>query len=376
MAKKAKKIFVGLSGGVDSSVAAALLIEQGYDVVPVFLKCWEDPLNVERGTPGTSLPGDCPWQEDQEAAYAVCEKLGITSRFQSWNFTEEFMETVVQYLVDEARLGRTGNPDVICNRTVKFGAFLERALAEGADAVATGHYARRSEARSREGRRVFQLLRPNCETKNDQTYFLWQLKQEQLLNALFPIGDFASKDAVREEARRRGLPSAERRSTRGICFVGKEIGYAGFLQRFLPKEQGAVVTTAGRVVGQHEGLAFYTLGQRQGIGISDAHGPYYVVEKDEERNTLVVAPPAEQYRLWQRDIVVRDANWISGAAPVMPLTCSAFVRHPQDTTVLCTVSRSGDRLQVQFAEPQYAPTPGQSVVFYDGDVVLGGAVIQ
>ncbi|OHA47811.1 MAG: tRNA 2-thiouridine(34) synthase MnmA [Candidatus Terrybacteria bacterium RIFCSPHIGHO2_01_FULL_48_17] len=357
MAKK-RNVYLGLSGGVDSSVAAALLLEQGYNVVPVFIKCWEN-----------EVLGECPWREDQDAAYAVAEKLGVTKQFRSWNFEREFFQDVVQYLVEEAKRGRTGNPDVVCNRTIKFGVFLDRALAEGADFVATGHYAR---VRGTED--GVQLLRPKCEWKNDQTYFLWQLTQKQLRQVMFPVGEFTSKDLVREEARRRGLDTANRRSTRGICFVGKT-PLQEFLGRFLPETPGPVVTTSGKVVGEHRGVNFYTLGQRKGIGVGDAHGPYYVKEKNTATNTLVVAPPAEMARIEKREVVVGDMNWISGTAPNFPFRARAYIRHPQPLQG-CRVQGTGDRITVLFDEPQWAPTPGQSVVFYDGEAVLGGGVIQ
>ena len=253
--------------------------------------------------------------------------------------------------------------------------------------MATGHYARLARTddqrqttdNSRESLVVgrWSLLRPHCAAKNDQTYFLWQLTQRQLRHVLFPIGEFPSKEAVREEAKRRGIPSADRRSTRGICFVGKDIGYAGFLEQFLDVEPGDVVTTSGRVVGQHRGAVFATLGQRQGIGVSDAHGPYYVVEKDLARNRLVVAPPAEAQQLYRNEVVVGGANWISGGAPALPIRCASFMRHPQERPVACTVSAIEEgRLRVRFDEPQYAPTPGQSVVFFLHDAVLGGGVMM
>ena len=358
-----KKVFLGLSGGVDSSVAAALLLDQGYDVVPVFLKCWEE----------SDFEGNCPWEEDQKMALEVAEKLGIADKFQSWNFSQEFFENVVQYLVDEAKEGRTGNPDVVCNRTIKFGAFLERAFNDGADFVATGHYARVRKIKS-----GFELLRPRCEAKNDQTYFLWQLNQNQLSRALFPIGEFENKEAVREEARRRGLPNAERKSTRGICFVGK-IGQAEFLSQFLPHRSGNVITTSGKVVGKHQGVNFYTLGQRQGIGVMGGGGPYYVIEKNEIRNELIVAPPAETPSLWKKEAIIGNLNWIFGKASNLPLRCSAFIRHPQPATVSCFVTYLPStifHLQVSFDEPQWAPTPGQSIVLYDDEVVLGGGAIQ
>jgi len=362
--EKKGTVYLGLSGGVDSAVAGARVLQQGYDVVPVFLKWWE---NVDAAA--------CPWKEDQEAALATAEALGISDAFRTWNFSEEFFQDVFTPLIEDAKAGFTGNPDADCNRVVKFGAFLNRALAEGADFVATGHYSRVRRAGDQ-----YELLRPLCEAKNDQTYFLWQLTQEQLARVLFPIGEFPSKEAVRAEAQKRGLPSADRKSTRGICGIEKRnyaSGYSDFLGEYIPGSEGDIVTTGNRVVGRHAGVARYTLGQRKGIGVIADGGPYYVVEKDFHANILRVASSAEaQSLLFKEEAFIRDVKWISGNAPAFPLQCSAFVRHPQIELVSCSVMREGETLRVRFDEPQWSPTPGQSIVLYDGDVVLGGGVIQ
>lgn len=393
MVEQRRTVFLGLSGGVDSAVAAALLLEQGYDVVPVFYKCWEE-LNAELS---------CPWREDQEAAFEVAKALGIADSFRSWNFTEEFTKGVIEKLADVARAGGTGNPDIDCNRIVKFGLFYECALAEGADFIATGHYARirclRDEAQPKtSSRRIqhppklpskvaagghhFQLLRARCAAKNDQTYFLAQaMTQEVLARTLFPIGEFESKEAVREEARRRKLSCADRRSSRGVCLVGKDgekADYAALLRHFIPAQEGAVVTTEGKRVGTHQGVPFYTRGQREGLGLTHAGGgPYYVVGKDLDENVLCVAPPADaQSLLWDSEITVKDMHWIAGHAPRFPLFCEAFVRHPQSKTIGCEIFQERQVVHISFSEPQRALTIGQSVVLYNDEIVLGGGTIS
>lgn len=413
-----KTVFLGLSGGVDSAVALSCLLNEGYRVVPVFLKWWE--AEAAPTVVGASLATDCPWREDQEAALAVAKHFGLEKEFRTWNFSREFFEYVLEPFIEDAKEGRTGNPDVGCNRVVKFGAFLKAALAEGADFVATGHYARvvrhtsawnnaKPDAKQRGNVSVVPrnyprgsaiLQRAKCAAKNDQTYFLWQLTQEQLARSLFPIGELGTKEDVREEARRLGLLVADRKATVGICGIDKRNyggGYAEFLKQYIPVEEGDIVTTAGKVVGKHQGLSFITYGQRQHLGqMTKADGgPFYAVKKDFQKNVLVVASPADaQQLLYSDEVFIGDVNWISGVEPKFPLQCEAFVRHPQDSTVRCTVAQisangkanthesvggnslSDLRIFVRFEEPQWALTPGQSVVFYQGDVVLGGGVMQ
>jgi len=362
-----QKIFAAMSGGVDSSVAAALLKERGFDVVGVHIKMWSDP----------SIP--CNFKEDRYDAMRVAEKIGIP--FQTWDFTEEYRRAVVEYMIREYAAGRTPNPDVACNRHIKFGIFLKRALELSADFVATGHYVRVKNPR----RRRFATLRDRQESRikrlamakdlnKDQSYFLWTLRQEQLLHCLFPIGEY-TKPKVREMARKLGLPTAEKKDSQGICFIG-EIDLTEFLKKHIPMRSGLIVTAGGRTVGEHQGLAFYTLGQREGLGTGGGGIQYYVAEKDFLRNALVVAEGPYDDKLFTREIAVADLNWISGIAPKFPLKCEARIRYRQPLQ-RCSAAAAvtSNQLSVIFDEPQRAVTPGQSIVFYRGQEMLGGGII-
>jgi len=352
---KKKKVFVAMSGGVDSSVTAALLHEQGYEVIGAHIKMWSDP----------SIP--CNFKEDRHDALRVAEKIGIP--FQTWDFTEEYRTAVVEYLIAEYAAGRTPNPDVMCNRHVKFGAFLRRALALGADYIATGHYARAVSKRPR-----VKLLQAK-DLNKDQSYFLWTLTQEQLRHCLFPIGGF-TKPEVRQMARRFALPTAEKKDSQGICFIG-EIDLNAFLKKYIPVRPGRVLTSSGKEVGAHEGLSFYTMGQREGLGTGGGGIPYYVAGKDFVTNTLVVAESPYDEKLFSSEITVSDISWIFGSPPRLPLQCEARIRYRQPLQS-CRVVRVtiSNRLSVIFDEPQRAATPGQSVVFYQGDEMLGGGIID
>ena len=378
-----KNIWIGLSGGVDSSVAAALLQEQGHDVTGVYLKCWEDTLP----------DGSCPWEEDQKDAQAVAGVLGIP--FRSINLVKPYRERVFQYMLDEYKAGRTPNPDVVCNREIKFGLFLEEALAADADAVATGHYARLAYKRSAANgnakpRETVQLL-AGVDGNKDQSYFLWQLKQEQLRHALFPIGHM-QKAQVRAEAQRRGLKTATKPDSTGVCFVG-EVPMQEFLERFIAPNPGPVLTSAGKQVGEHRGLHYYTIGQRKGIGVTGGGPPYFVAEKDEARNALVVVSPAEEGNsLYATELLADSVNWISptsslnGGGETSTINVLARIRYRQPLQHATVMQNGGGDLpagrqgpstiRVVFDEPQRAVTPGQSVVFYDGDIMLGGGVIR
>ena len=376
-----RKVFIGMSGGVDSSVTAALLKERGFDAVGVHIKMWSDP----------SIP--CNFKEDRYDAMRAAEKVGIP--FQTWDFTEEYRTAVVEYMIREYAAGRTPNPDVMCNRHVKFGIFLRRALELGADFVATGHYARLGREFKRLNVERFKLLQAR-DLNKDQSYFLWALTQDQLKHCLFPIGEYA-KPEVREMARKFGLPTAEKKDSQGICFIG-EIDLTEFLKKYIPVERGPVLTTSGREVGEHDGLAFYTIGQREGLGIGGGGIPYYVADKDFGRNALVVAEGPYDEKLFTRELAVLDVNWISGDAPKLPLRCAARIRYRQplqpcrveartnadfDMTRTCAEIdsasvRDGNKsasVRVIFDENQRAVTPGQSVVFYRGEEMLGGGVI-
>lgn len=357
-----KKVFLALSGGVDSSVAALLLLKRGYDVFPVFLKCWsEQSMNL----PSPIL--NCPWEEDLKFALAVCEKLGIENKFQTWNFEKEFFENVITYYIEEQKKGKTPNPDIVCNQKIKFGIFFNLAMEQGADFVATGHYARIKKTRS-----GFLLLRAKCESKNDQTYFLYRISQKQLSKTLFPIGEFESKEKVRQLAEKFCLPTAQRKSTRGICFVGKE-NQKKILFNFIPPHPGPIMTPDGKIVGEHLGVEFYTLGQRTGIGLWGGQKQrLYVIEKDFKKNILIVG---EASLLFKKEVFVGNLHWIL-EEPKFPVKCSTFLRHPQEKTVSTHLFKIKNNLiKVIFKKPQWAPTPGQSIVFYQGQKVLGGGII-
>lgn len=338
------RVFVALSGGVDSSVAAALLQEAGHEVVGAHLLCWDE----------------CEQKAERLDALRVAVKLGIP--FLTFDFRAQYKERIFDPAIREYARGQTPNPDVLCNREIKFGVFLETALRHGADYIATGHY-----ARSRPNNGEIQLLEGTDKTK-DQSYFLWMLRRYQLTRSLFPLGDFA-KSEVREIARRLELPTAEKKDSQGLCFVGK-INFAYFLRAFLPRQEGPVLLADGRVVGRHDGVAFYTIGQRHGLGIGGGT-PYYVAEKDVERNILLVGKGANDPVLFRRSILVDHLNWISDFRQG---PCQVRIRHRQ-ATVPALVTAEGRRARVCFDVPQRGVAPGQSAVFYDGEVVLGGGII-
>jgi tRNA-specific 2-thiouridylase len=349
---------VGLSGGVDSSGAAWLLKEQGHDVVGVFMKNWEDDDSEEY----------CTSRVDLVDAAAVADVIGID--LDAVNFAREYRERVFAHFLADYRAGRTPNPDVLCNSEIKFAAFLEHARTLGADRIATGHYARVRNA----GGRV-ELLKAVDHGK-DQSYFLHRLTQAQLAPAMFPLGDLHKRD-VRALARRVGIPTWAKKDSTGICFIG-ERPFRDFLARYLPRTPGPIVTAAGRVVGEHMGLAYYTLGQRQGLrigGVKSAQdGAWFVAGKDLAGNRLVVVQGHAHPALHRREVDAFDAHWIAGAPPTLPARLAAKTRYRMPDAP-CTLTRDGMRLHAVFDAPQWAPTPGQYLVVYDGETCLGGAVI-
>jgi tRNA-specific 2-thiouridylase len=353
------KIVVGLSGGVDSAVAALLLKRAGHDVTGLFMKNWEDDDDSEH----------CSTREDLVDAVAAAQTIGI--EVEAVNFAAEYRERVFASFLAEYRAGRTPNPDVLCNAEIKFKAFLDHALALGAERIATGHYARVEE---REGRRV---LLKGLDPGKDQSYFLHRLSQAQLARTLFPVGHL-HKSEVRRLAREAGLGNHAKRDSTGICFIG-ERPFRAFLSRYLPREPGPMVTPEGERVGEHEGLMYYTLGQRQGLGIggrrSGGGEPWYVAAKDMPSNTLVVVQGHDHALLQKRQLHAADASWIAGEAPAAGDALAAKTRYRQaDSACRLTVS---DRLsfELDFAAPQWAVTPGQSAVLYRADECLGGGVI-
>ena len=351
-------IMVGVSGGVDSSVAALLLKRQGRNVAGLFMKNWEDDGRL----------GECDADRDRLDALRVCAALDLP--FHSRNFSGEYWDQVFTHFLAEYRAGRTPNPDVLCNREIKFRTFLDHARELGADKIATGHYAR---VDCLDGRH--RLLRGRDENK-DQSYFLYTLGQQQLAATEFPVGELP-KPQVRELAREAGLITHDKKDSTGICFIG-ERDFREFLSQYIPAQAGEIRTPQGTVLGTHQGTMYYTLGQRQGLGIGgrrDADGqPWYVVGKDVERRHLYVAQGNSNHWLDSRTLQATDASWTAGLPPADGLRCSAKTRYRQPDQA-CRLEFRGDGLMVHFDAPQRAVTPGQSIVFYTGEECLGGAVI-
>jgi tRNA-uridine 2-sulfurtransferase len=361
------RIVVGLSGGVDSSVAAWLLKKAGHEVVGIFMKNWEDDDTDQY----------CSSRQDLIDAASVADVVGI--ELEAVNFAAEYRDRVFASFLREYAAGRTPNPDVLCNSEIKFRSFLDHARAQGADRIATGHYARLSH-----GAGGVELLRAT-DTSKDQTYFLHQLAQEQLASAMFPVGEM-TKRQVRALAREHGIPTYAKKDSTGICFIG-ERPFREFLARYLPKQSGQMRTPEGVVVGHHQGLAYYTLGQRQGLGIGGTHGgssePWFVAGKDRENNTLLVVQGHGDRRLYSRIVETGPMHWIAGTPPrTSRLAAKTRYRMPDASCILEAVesmagSDSPDRRwRALFDAPQWAPTSGQYLVIYDGDVCLGGAVIE
>jgi tRNA-specific 2-thiouridylase len=355
-----ERIVVGMSGGVDSSVAALLLKRAGYDVVGLFMKNWEDDDDDEY----------CSTREDLIDVASVADVIGVD--LEVVNFAAEYKDRVFAEFLREYAAGRTPNPDVLCNAEIKFKAFLDHAMAMGARRIATGHYAR---VREVDGR--FELLKALDGTK-DQSYFLHRLDQAQLSRTLFPLGEIP-KTEVRRIAREAKLPVAEKKDSTGICFIG-ERPFREFLNRYLPKKPGPMKTPDGKVVGEHIGLMFYTLGQRKGIGIGGAKAgtgdPWYVARKDMERNELIVVQGHDHPLLLRRDLRAQDLAWVAGEAPDAALAYGAKTRYRQADAACAITDVDAAHCDLAFSEPQWAVTPGQSMVLYRGDVCLGGGIIQ
>ena len=347
-------IVVGISGGVDSAVAALRLKRAGHELTGVFMKNWEEDDTSEH----------CTAEEDLKMARAVCDHLGIPLK--TVNFSAEYWDRVFEYFLAEYRAGHTPNPDVLCNKEIKFKAFLDHALTLGADRIATGHYARVAETGG-----VWRLLKA-ADTHKDQTYFLCLLGQPELARTLFPIGDL-TKDDVRRIAREAGLPNFDRRDSTGICFIG-ERDFKRFLERYLPAQRGEIRTLAGALKGRHDGAMYYTIGQRQGLGIGGEGAAWYVVDKDVAHNIVYVEQGEDHPALYRESLMAGQVHWV-GTPPALPARLTARIRYRQSEQP-CTITGSRDGLRVEFDSPQRAVTPGQMVVFYDGDSCLGGGVIE
>jgi tRNA-specific 2-thiouridylase len=337
-----------MSGGVDSSVTAALLKEQGYSVVGVYMKNWSQ-----------DLPGfPCPWEEDFRDAKRVAVQLGID--FKMYDFETEYREKVVQYMIDEYKAGRTPNPDIMCNQEVKFRLFLDTAANDGAELIATGHYARVHNG---------QLLTGKDKNK-DQTYFLYRVTEEALKRTLFPIGEY-TKPQIRELAAERKLVTANKKDSQGICFVGK-VGIKEFLEQYVTAEPGAIINESGTTIGQHDGAIFYTLGQRQGLHVGGGL-PYYVVGKDMDKNEVYVTTKLDDERLWRNSLTITDLHWIN-ESPAESQTYQVRTRY-RAPLIECTVHSTHGMAKLHLKDQVRAITPGQSAVIYDGERVIGGGIV-
>lgn len=354
-----KHVIVGMSGGVDSSVAAYLLSQQGYKVTGLFMKNWEDDDTEEY----------CSSRQDFLDAVSVADILDIP--IETVNFSEEYKNRVFSNFLTEYQAGRTPNPDVLCNAEIKFKAFLDHANKLGADYIATGHY-----AQVRKFNGTFQLLKGEDGTK-DQSYFLYRLNQKQLANTLFPIGHLYKRE-VRRIAKNLKLPNFAKKDSTGICFIG-ERPFREFLNRYLPHEPGEIQTPEGKIVGKHLGLMYYTIGQRQGLGIGGTRDgnddPWFVCEKKQAENILVVVQGHDHPSLLQTSLKATDLSWVSGDRPHCNWVYAAKARYRQKDAPCTIVRVDNDQCEVDFAQDQWAVTPGQSVVIYESNVCLGGGII-
>ncbi len=353
------RVIVGMSGGVDSSVAALLLQQQTYQVSGLFMKNWDE----------ADPEGPCQAEIDARDALAVCERIGIP--LDAVSFSREYWDRVFSYFLDEYAQGRTPNPDILCNKEIKFKAFLDYALAQGAEWIATGHYAR---VRRQQGE--YQLLK-GCDPEKDQSYFLYTLGQAQLARVIFPLGALL-KGRVREIARMAGLSNHDKKDSTGICFIG-ERRFRQFLERYLPARPGEIRTPEGRLLGRHDGLMFHTIGQRKGLGIGGHRGDngeaWYVVDKVLATNTLIVVQGNAHPLLFSKSLIAAQLHWISPRPPSLACQLSARIRYRQADQDCTLSAMENGRYRVSFCQPQRAVSPGQSIVFYQGEVCLGGGVI-
>ena len=357
---KNNTVIVGLSGGVDSSVTALLLKNQGYNVVGLFMKNWEDDDDDEY----------CSSKQDLVDAVSVADKIGID--IEVVNFSKEYKEKVFSEFINEIKSGRTPNPDILCNSEIKFNAFLNHAISMGADKIATGHYAQIKECDG-----LFSLLKADDSTK-DQSYFLYRLNQHQLSKSIFPLGKLLKKD-VREIAKKEGLHNCDKKDSTGICFIG-ERPFNEFLNKYIENSPGPIKNEYGKALGEHIGLMFYTLGQRQGLGIGGSKTsngePWFVAEKDIKENTLVVVQGRNHPLLFKDGLIAKQMHWIHGSLPRKHWVYAAKARY-RESDAPCEIDMiKDDSLEIFFGQKQWAITPGQSVVVYESNVCLGGAVIE
>ncbi len=342
-------VVVGMSGGVDSSVTALLLKQQGYRVIGLFMKNWEEGE-------------ECPATHDFADVVRVCEEIDIP--YYSVNFVKEYRENVFSHFLEDLKAGHTPNPDILCNREIKFKVFFQKALDLGASYLATGHYSRIQD----------QQLFKATDSKKDQSYFLYTLRKSILNQVLFPLGEL-EKSQVREIARTHGLATSEKKDSTGICFIGKR-DFRSFLNGYIAYEPGNFENTKGQVIGKHRGVAFYTIGQRKGIEIGGPGNAWFVVGKDIPRNVVIIEQGADHPSLFAQDLTATDISWVNESPPSFPYPCKAKVRYRQADQSCTITHEEAGRFHVHFDRPQRAITPRQSIVFYQGDLCLGGAIIE
>lgn len=357
---KTKRVIVGLSGGVDSSVAALLLKQQGFQVEALFMKNWEEE----------DTDSYCPATQDVQDAKQVCDILNIP--LHTVNFSDEYWRDVFEHCLTEYRLGRTPNPDILCNREIKFKAFLNYGIKLGADYIATGHYVKKAETQDR-----FELCKAK-DLNKDQSYFLYTLNQDALSKALFPLSNI-DKNLVRTLAKEAGFPNFDKKDSTGICFIG-ERKFRTFLKQYIPAQPGNIETAEKQVIGRHDGLMFYTLGQRQGLGIggqANSDGkPWYVVDKDLERNVLIVVQGEDHPLHFSDTLSANQMHWVGSKPSKTSFSCMAKIRYRQNDQACSVRLDNQGNATVAFDKAQRAITPGQSIVFYSGEICLGGGIIQ
>ena len=357
---KTKTVYVAMSGGVDSSVAAALLRNQGYDVTGVFMRPWQP------------WPGLCMWQGDREDAMRAASVLEIP--FLTWDFSKEYKKEVGDYMIREYKAGRTPNPDVMCNKEIKFGLFLEKALKEGADFIATGHYIKikNVKIKMQNGNSKFKIIYRLFQARDknkDQSYFLWTLKQKQLSKCLFPIGDYI-KPEVRKLAKKFGLSNHDKKDSQGVCFIG-QLDMKNFLKQYIKPKKGKILDKGDNLIGEHDGVYYYTIGQRHGLDIKNGQGPYYVIEKDLKKNIIYVG---KEKNLGGRELLISNLSWV-GKPVQIPGNLDVKIRY-RSASIRARLLMRNSQFVIKFNKPVRAITPGQSAVFYKKQEMLGGGIIK
>src|SRR3989338_6684086 len=374
MKSQIKTIYVAMSGGVDSSVAAALLKKQGYDVVGVFMKPWSPVIETRDKRQETSF---CLWRQDREDAMRAAAVLGIP--LLTWDFSREYKKEVGDYMIREYKAGRTPNPDVMCNKEIKLGLFLKMDLKEGADFIATGHYIKikkskiKNQNNKSKFKNIYRLFKAKYLNK-DQSYFLWTLTQKQLKHCLFPIGRY-TKPEVRKMAKKFGLSNHDKKDSQGVCFIG-QLDMKEFLKKYIKSRAGKIIDLAGKQVGTHDGASYYTIGQRHGLNIGNGQGPYFVIEKDIKKNIIYVSNKATSDKRQATSMIVKKVNWV-GERPKLSVKLEVKIRYRSESIpVIISLRNSAYQLTSLPAYKLKSVTPGQSAVFYRGEEMLGGGIIQ